>query len=111
MHVFCHHIYEYRKGLRKLILFTTRQANEANVRDKLSRNEISHVIHDIGGGKINVFLGDPACIEVVRCVGKSHLGRYTDEEDFILGAMLGYDIRGQCRRYLRRKRRARAPAT
>ena len=32
------------------------------------------------------------------------LSNLTDEEDFILGTMLGYDRVKQCERYLRRKR-------
>ena len=31
------------------------------------------------------------------------LNQLTPEEDFILGAMLGYDIRVQCERYCERK--------
>lgn len=33
------------------------------------------------------------------------LNRLTPEEDFILGAMLGYDICAQCKRYCTRKAR------
>lgn len=105
MRLFCHLIYEYRKGLRKLVLYTARKADEEQMRHKLEERHIAHVIHDIGRGKINVFFGAPACVEVVRAIAKHNVARYTDEEDFILGAMLGYDMVQQCRRYVRRRKR------
>jgi len=105
MRLFHHLIYEYRKGLRKLVLYTTRKPLEDRIRAKLVQCHIPHLIHDIGRNKINVFFGDAACIEVVRSIGKHNVARYTDEEDFILGAMLGYDLVQQCRRYVKRRRR------
>ena len=40
------------------------------------------------------------------------LSQLTPEEDFILGAMLGYDICAQCERYCERKcRKAQAAAS
>ena len=104
MRLFHHLIYEYRKGLRKLVLYTTRKTLEPRIRDKLLHCHIPHLIHDIGRGKINVFFGDAACVEVVRLIGKRNVARYTDEEDFILGSMLGYDLVQQCRRYVKRRR-------
>jgi Protein of unknown function (DUF2023) len=105
MRLFLHLIYEYRKGLRKLVLYTTRKSIEAPIRAKLVQHGISHEIHDIGRGKVNVFFGDADCVEVVRMIGKRNVARYTDEEDFILGSMLGYDIVQQCRRYVKRRGR------
>ena len=105
MRLFLHLIYEYRKGLRKLVLYTTNRSYEDRIRAKLVQQCIPHLIHDIGRGKINVFFGEACCVEVVRLIGKRNVARYTDEEDFILGAMLGYDLNQQCRRYLKRKRR------
>lgn len=103
MQVFSHHIYEYTKGLRRLILHTTKRENESTIRNRLTKSGISHVIYGNGPRKINVFFGDQSCVDVVRTIGKSDLRRYTDEEDFMLGALLGYDIRVQCARYLSRR--------
>ena len=108
MRLFLHLIYEYRKGLRKLVLYTTRKSIEDPIRAKLVQHGIPHVIHDIGRGKVNVFFGDADCVEVVRMIGKHNVARYTDEEDFILGSMLGYDLVQQCRRYVKRRRRPNA---
>ncbi len=47
-----------------------------------------------------MFFGAPECLEIVRRIGKFDLSRYTPEEDFILGIMLGYGRRQQCTRYL-----------
>ncbi len=106
MQVFSHHLYEYTKGLRRLILHTTKRENEAAIRQRLSKSGISCVIYDNGPRKINVFFGNATCVEVVRRIGKADFRRYTDEEDFILGALLGYDIRVQCSRYLTRRARS-----
>jgi hypothetical protein len=102
-HVFFHHIYEYKKGLRNLILHTTAQINETKIRAQLERKQIAYVIYPLGRDKINVFFGESICIEVVRKIGKTSLSDYTDEEDFMLGIMLGYDRKQQCERYLQRK--------
>ena len=103
MHVFFHHIYEYKKGLRNLILHTTSRNNETKIREQLERREIAYMIYSLGKDKINVFFGEPICVEVIKQIGKQSLCDYTDEEDFMLGIMLGYDRKKQCERYLQRK--------
>jgi hypothetical protein len=102
-HVFFHHIYEYKKGLRNLILHTTSQINEEKIRAQLERKQIAYVIYPLGEDKINVFFGESICVEVIRQIGNPNLCEYTDEEDFILGIMLGYDRKKQCERYLQRR--------
>lgn len=102
-HVFFHHIYEYKKGLRNLILHTTHRKNESKIRKKLAQHQIAYVIYPLGQEKINVFFGEQICIDVIKRIGKDCLTGYTPEEDFILGIMLGYDRRKQCERYLQRK--------
>ncbi len=107
MAVFCHHVYEYRKGLRNLILHTCRRECKKQIIRKLRRGRIAYFIFPVGTEKMNVFFGDPSCIEVIRSIGKRDLSAYSDEEDFILGTMLGYCPRKQCIRYLQRKSSAR----
>jgi len=51
-----------------------------------------------------VFFGNPICIEVIKQMNLESLSSLTDEEDFILGTMLGYDRVKQCERYLKKKR-------
>ena len=103
MKVFRHHVYEYKKGIRRLILHTTLQVHQARIESILQKNEIACLIHPLGEKRMNVFFGDSACIEVIRNFNKYHLFELSDEEDFILGTMLGYDIAKQCERYLMRR--------
>lgn len=105
MEIFYHHIYEYQKGVRNLILHSTSKENLKIVRNKLLAENIPFLIYPLGTDKINIFFGDAECISVIKKIGKISLTEYTAEEDFILGIMLGYDRRKQCSRYLQRKQR------
>ncbi len=100
MRVFVHHLYEYRKGLRNLILHTTSGVHQPEMERKLRKNDIAYEIYPLRNGRINVFFGARACVDVIRRIGKPSLSEYTPEEDFILGIMLGYDRLRQCERYL-----------
>lgn len=95
-----HHLYEFKRGVRGLILHTTRWSNRDAVAQRLKRAEVSYLLVRVGDNKMNVFFGRSACVEVVRSIGKSRLSQYTPEEDFLLGTMLGYDMEKQCERYL-----------
>ena len=98
--VFNHHVYEYRKGLRQLALQTLPRGHGCWVMARLDSLRVDYLIYPAGKQHINVFLGDPECLEIVRMIGKFDLSRYTPQEDFMLGIMLGYGRRQQCRRYL-----------
>jgi hypothetical protein len=54
--------------------------------------------------KINIFFGNKNCINVLKSFGDKPLYKFTDEEDFILGIMLGYCRKKQCERFLKRKK-------
>ena len=103
MKVFLHHIYEYRKGLRNLILHTTCRSSQDDIIKKLKGEHIAYVIYPVGKDRINIFFGAVDCIDVIRSIGKNDLSKYNAEEDFILGIMLGYDRLKQCERYLKKK--------
>ena len=104
MEVLIHHIYEYEKGLRNLILHTTHKSNKYKIEEKLKVKEIPYIIQEIGRDNINVFFGNENCINVLKAIGKNSLTEFSDEEDFILGTMLGYDRIQQCQRYMKRKK-------
>jgi hypothetical protein len=104
MDVFTHHLLEYKKGLRTLVLHTTNVSNRDAIKKKLERAMIAHYIQAVNGTKINVFFGNSICIDVIKQMNFTSLSNLTDEEDFILGTMLGYDRLKQCERYLKRKR-------
>ena len=107
MEVFIHHIQEYSKGLRALVLYTTKASNRDAIEKRLKRRMIDYYIQKVNGTKINVFFGNSICVAVIKQMNITSLSNLTDEEDFILGTMLGYDRVKQCERYLRRKRNGR----
>ena len=100
--VFYHHIYEYKKGIRNLILTTEKSKYRADIEKRLQRDSIDYVIHDIPNGKINVYFGAKECVEVVKTFNPK-LNELTPEQDFMLGIMLGYDRVKQCERYIKIK--------
>ena len=99
--VFCHHIYEYKKGLRNLILTTEKISNKDYITARLEKEKIPYIIHPAGERTINVFFGNEDCIIVVATFDK-HLNKLSNEQDFMLGIMLGYDKILQCQRYIKR---------
>lgn len=103
MDVFNHHLYEYEKGLRNLILHTCELSKVEEMIFKLKRKKIQYEIYKIKNNRINLFFGSDNCMNVVRTLNVQDLSNNNDEEDFILGIMLGYDREKQCIRYLNRK--------
>ena len=101
LRVFSHHIYEYKKGLRSLILTTEKEANRKIITDRLERENISYLVQNVDEKKINVFFGNPDSINVIKSFNQPKLNEYTPEQDFILGTLLGYDKIQQCQRYLK----------
>ena len=100
--VFYHHIYEYKKGIRNLILTTEKAEYKNSIENRLKRENIDYVIHDISSNKINVYFGAKECVDVVKTFN-SKLNELTPEQDFMLGIMLGYDRVKQCERYMKIK--------
>ena len=103
MKVFLNHIYEYKKGVRQMVLYTMDSKYEEFAVHRLQGQHIKYAIQHVGDEKINLFFGRDECIDAIRMIVDRPLNLLTPEEDFILGAMLGYDICGQCRRYCSRK--------
>lgn len=103
--VLMNHIYEYKKGVRRMVLFTCNKRYEDIAVTRLQHQGISYLIQPVGNDRINLFFGRRECMEAIRLMVTKPLNRLTPEEDFILGAMLGYDICAQCERYCERKER------
>ena len=108
MEVFRHHIYEFKKGLRNLILHTAPVGDVAEIVRALESQGIAYKLSYLHNGHVNVFFGHPDCIAVLDIFGDKSLSDYTREEDFILGVMLGYGRLEQCRRYVMLNKKARA---
>ena len=103
MEILTHHIYEYNKGLRILVLYPMNITEQAKVAEELDTRGISYCFATINSERINVFFGNEVCVKIIESFGGKSLSDYTDEEDFMLGTMLGYDRVLQCERYVKRK--------
>lgn len=103
MKLYMHHIYEFQKGVRHLVLCTMCPTCAALVCDRLDNLGIRHVIQQVAANKVNLFFGNEKCLNVVRSFIHKPLNELTAEEDFMLGVMLGYDITRQCERFFRYK--------
>lgn len=106
MKVLMNHIYEYKKCVRQMVLFTFNKRYENYATARLKRQNISYILQPVGNDRINLFFGRKQCLEAIRLMVTRPLSQLTPEEDFILGAMLGYDICAQCERYCERKCRS-----
>ena len=96
MKVLVNHIYEFKKGVRRMEQFAV---------TRLQHQNISYIIQPVGNDRLNLFFGKKECLDAIRLMITKPLCQLTPEEDFILGAMLGYDICAQCERYCERKSR------
>ena len=101
--IFLNHIYEFKKGVRNMVLYTRSKEHEEFAIRRLKNQKISYMIQEVGTNKINLFFGKAECMEAMRHIIIRPLNQLTAEEDFILGAMLGYDLCQQCKRYCSKK--------
>lgn len=105
MKVLMNHIYEYQKGVRQMVLYTFNRRYADYAIKRLEHRHISYIILPAGEQTLNLFFGHKECLDAIRFVVGKSLSELTPEEDFMLGALLGYDIRMQCERYCQRKTR------
>ena len=105
MKVLMNHIYEYKKGVRQMILFTCNARYEDFAVNRLKSQNIDYIIQRVGNSNINIFLGKKQCLDAIRIIVDKPLVRLSPEHDFIIGALLGYDICCQCERFCERKQR------
>jgi len=100
MRLFAHMLYEYKKGVRRLAMYTCSDSECLYCTDKLMRCGISYLCIPASDNRVNLFFGDCLCIQILESFDKIKLNELDEKEDFILGALLGYDISKQCERYL-----------
>ena len=101
--VLMNHIYELQKGVRQMVLFTCNKKYGDQTVERLESQGIPYVLQPAGRQNLNVYFGKRECLDAIRLIVTRPLNQLTPEEDFILGAMLGYDICAQCERYCKRK--------
>ncbi|MCI6861140.1 MAG: DUF2023 family protein [Prevotella sp.] len=105
MRVLLNHIYEYQKGVRRMVLYTFHKRYMRYAIERLQRQGIDYVISPLQSDNVNLFFGRRECLDAIRLMVTRPLNQLSPEEDFILGALLGYDICMQCERYCDRKQR------
>ena len=105
MKVLMNHIYEYKKGVRQMVLFTCNARYEDFAVNRLKSQGIEYIIQRVGNSNINIFFGKKQCLDAIRIIVDKPLVRLSPEHDFIIGALLGYDICCQCDRFCERKQR------
>jgi hypothetical protein len=101
MQVLKHHVYEYKKGIRNMVLHTMKSSEKEKAVLFLKMKEVIFWICEVGETKINVFFGNPECVEIVKSFQADSLSELTPEQDFMLGIMLGYSREQQYTRYLK----------
>ena len=57
--VLMNHIYEYKKGVRRLVLYTFNRKYESFAITRLERQNIDYIIQPVGNDRLNLFL--PGC--------------------------------------------------
>lgn len=100
LRLFSHMVYEYKKGVRRLAMYTCDDHECRFCVKKLEKSGISYMVTKARDGKTNIFFGDCPCISIIESFGKDRLNEFDAKEDFILGILLGYDVTKQCERYI-----------
>ncbi len=86
-----------------MVLFTCPKRYEDFALQRLEHMRIPYLIQPAGRQNLNLYFGRKECLDAIRLIVNRPLNELTPEEDFILGAVLGYDICVQCKRFCRRK--------
>lgn len=101
--VLSNHIYEYKKGIRNLVLFTLNAKYESMACERLKNQNIDYVVQRVEDRNVNIYFGESCCLDVIRTFISRPVNQLSPEEDFMLGALLGYDICKQCTRFCKKK--------
>lgn len=102
MRIFNTYLYEVSKGTKPVALLTCEDKLLKQILSKLENFGLSYFVQDLQNSKVNIFFGLKECIDVVEKYLNKPLCELSPLEDFILGAILGYDIKLQCKRLLER---------
>ena len=100
--IFHHHLHELAKGLRPLAMMTLTVEEAVLVVGELVASVTPHHVQWACRDEVDVVFGRPAAVATARLLLERRLCDLTDEQDFMLGILLGYDREQQCLRYLSR---------
>lgn len=101
-HLFVHMLYEYRKGVRILLMITVSSSSAQHLMADLEKESVDYYLHHVTESRVNLLFGRSVVIETIRAFLTKPLSHLSPEEDFILGTLLGYDREQQCHRFLAR---------
>lgn len=66
--VLMNHIYEYKKGVRRMILFTMNKRYEQFAIQRLERQNIPYVLQPAGKNTLNLYFGKKECLDAIRLI-------------------------------------------
>lgn len=66
MKVLMNHIYEYKKGVRRMVLFTFNKKYEEFARRRLESQHIHYIIQPVGNDRLNLYFGREECLNAIR---------------------------------------------
>ena len=75
--VFMNHIYELKKGVRQMVLFTVNRKYEEAAVCRLRRQNIDFMVQPVDSRKVNLFFGKRECIHAIRRMVDRPLRRRT----------------------------------
>ena len=61
--VFLNHIYEFKKGVRRMVLYTTNKKYEDFAVKRLANQRIKFIVQQVDDERINLFFGCDECID------------------------------------------------
>lgn len=100
MELFSNLIYEYKKGMRDLSLYSCNGNDLLKLQEHLKQTKTEYITHKIDQDKYNIFFGNPLCLQILKSFSTLELDKLNPSEDFILGIMLGYSRNEQYQRIL-----------
>ena len=103
--LFSHLLYECKKGVRSAALCTISSDCAHIAISKIETNQMAYFICPLSNGQSNLFFGEHVCMSVIQKICNKPLNKLSPEEDFMLGAILGYGICEQCKRYCKMNER------
>ena len=57
MKVFLNHVYEFKKGVRQMVLYTMNRRNQEFAVNRLKKQRIRFIIQEVDDERINLFFG------------------------------------------------------
>ena len=79
MKVLMNHIYEYKKGVRQMVLYTCNKKYESFATLRLEHQNIPYIIQPVGRDRMNLFFGRQECLDAIQLMITKPLNQLTPE--------------------------------